>query len=143
MKAIDTSGRFASWRLLGWLVLLVGTAGCTRDEDYFKVVQEQQAAWREMIDILKTVKDTETMTDAQKTLAQNADKYAAISRKASRLPAPPPPAVRERLQQDSFLMEGMLAELKTETNRIRGLSGGEAFLKKFESTKGLLSAVER
>lgn len=142
MKAIDKSGLLA-WQLFGWLALLGSTAGCTRDEDYFNVVREQQAAWREMIDILKTVKDAPTMADAQKSLTQNADKYAAISRKASRLPTPPPPAVRERLQQDSFLMDGMLVELKTETKRIGQLPGGQDFLKKFESTKGLLSAVER
>ncbi len=143
MKAIGKSGLLALVQVLGGLALLVSTAGCTRDEDYFNVVREQQAAWREMIDILKTVKDTETMADAQKTLNQNADKYAAISRKANRLPSPPPAAVRERFQQDVDIMQGLWRDLEIETARIRRLPGSEEFLKKFKSTHGLLSAVER
>lgn len=134
--------RRRSWRI-GCLALAFVLMGCSRDQDYLDVVKEQQAAWREMTEILKTVKDAPTMAEAQKTLNANAERYAAISRKAQALPKPPPANVIERLKEDEYFMQATIKYLRAETKRVSELPGGAEFLKKFESTQGLLSAIEQ
>jgi hypothetical protein len=126
------------------LLLLLLAAGCARDEDYFDVMREQRAAWKEMADILETVKDEKSLVGAQKTLAGKSEKYAAIARKAKALPNPPPPGVAERMNEQKFVMEEAVKRLQTEVKRVGELPGGKDFLKQFESSSpGLLSAVQQ
>jgi hypothetical protein len=129
-----------NWRLSLLSLVLVG---CTREQDYYDVMNEQQASWREITDILKTVKDPETMAAAQKSLKANAEKYAALAQKASALPKPPPAKVIERMKEEQFFMQGTLKILQAETERVSKLEGGPEFLKQYQSSKGLLSAVEQ
>ena len=126
--------------MLGPALLVLG-AGCARDQDYIDVMNEQEEAWKELTAILRTVKDAPTLAEAKKTLDTKAEKYAAIAQKASALPKPPPAKVRERIEQNSFVLQRTLDHLKAETERVARLPGGADLLKQFESTKGLLSAV--
>ena len=70
----------------GCLVLLSLLAGCTKDEDYIEVVRQQRANWKEMTDILATIKDDKTMADAKIALDERRPKYDALARKAVRSP---------------------------------------------------------
>lgn len=134
--------RAANTPILAWIVLAFFAAGCAKERDYLDVMNEQQDAWRELTEVLKTVKDAETMTKAKTWLDENAARFAEISRKANALPKPPPAKVQERMQEQSFVMNRTLEHLQTEVGRVGRLPGGAEFLKQFESTKGLLSAVQ-
>lgn len=139
------------WRRLLVALILAGVAGLAwlvfslsgaKDQDYLDVMNDQEVAWKEMTEILKAVKDETSMTEAKITLEKSAEKYAAISRRANLLPKPPPRKVQEQLKQNSDVMEWTLRQLQKETSRIGKLPGGPEFLKQFESTKGLLNAVQ-
>src|SRR5262249_23005596 len=104
-------------RCLGLLSLLM-LVGCARDEEYLNVMREQRAAWKEIADILETVKDEQSLAIAQQTLAGKSDKYAAIARKAKSLPTPPPPEVAERMNEQRFGMEEALKRLAREAERV-------------------------
>jgi len=129
---------------LGGLLLLLVVAGCARDDDYLDVMREQRAAWKEMADILETVKDEKSMAEAQKTLAGKSEKYAAIARKAKALPNPPPPGVAEQMNQQKFVVQEAVKRLATEADRVSKMPGGKDFLKQFESSSsGLMTAVQQ
>lgn len=138
LTAKSVLGRVGLFPAISFLVLL----GCAKEQDYVEVMQHQQAAFKEMTEILKTVKDEATMADARRALDRNAERYAAISEKANALPKPPPKKVQERLREESFAMKRIFDDLRKETERIGQLPGGPQFLKRFESTRGLLSAVQ-
>jgi hypothetical protein len=124
-------------------VLVLTLAGCAKDEDYFEVLREQRGAWKEMADILATVHDDKSMTDAKTALEERGKKFDAISRKAKALPNPPPQEVLKRMEADRFVMERTVARLQSEVERVRKLPGGVEFLKQFESgSQGLMSAVK-
>jgi len=118
-------------------------AGCVREQDYFDVAKDKQAAMAELIEILETIKDETTMKQAKTTLQANAERYADISRRAQALPNPPPAKVQEQFRQNAMLMEATIRRLSIETRRVAQLPGGADFLGQFESTRGLLSAVQK
>lgn len=124
-------------------VAFITFAGCARDQDYFDVAKDKQAAMDELVEILESIKDVPSMEQAKKTVKTNAEKYAEISRRAQALPNPPPVRVQEKFRQDSFLMEATIRRLGIEARRVSELPGGADFLKQFESTRGLLSAVQK
>lgn len=133
-------GRTRSFALLGVLAL---AAGCVKDQDYFDVAKDKQAAMGELVDILASIKDESTMKQARETVKANAEKYAEISRRAQALPNPPPAKVQERFRQNAMQMEATLRRLSIEAKRVADLPGGTDFLGQFESTRGLLSAVQK
>lgn len=130
----------AAWPVCLALVTLLG--GCTRDQDYFDVMDEKEANVREITEILRSVKDAETMAQAKPKLELASEKDAETSRKANALPKPPPAKVKQRAEQQSFILQRTFDHLKVEAGRVSRLPGGEEFLKQFESTKGLLAAVQ-
>ena len=126
----------------GWFFLLLLLVGCTKDEEYVDVQREQLAAWKEMADILETVKDETSMVEAKKALDQRSEKYAALSRKAKALPRPRPEAI-ERMQEQKFFVDSAIARLRTEAGRVNRLPGGPEFMKHFQSnSQGLSTAVQ-
>lgn len=125
-----------------WLVLVLIVAGCTKDQDYLDVKDEKLAALTELTEILKTVKDAQTMGEAKRTLQGKSERYEAISRKASALPMPPPERVQQRIKEEMYVIQRIFDHYRTETVRINGLPGGPEFLTQFESTKRLLAVVQ-
>ena len=124
----------------GMILLLL--VGCTKDEDYVNVLREQCAAWKEMADILETVKDEASMAEAKKSLDQRSEKYAALSQKARALPSPRPEAVK-LMQEREFLVKDAIGRLQKEVGRVSGLPGGPDFMKHFQSnSQGLMTAVQ-
>jgi hypothetical protein len=127
-----------------WLLLLAIPLGCTKDEDYLKVFRDQRAAMHELADILAKVQDEKSMAAAQIELEQRRPKFEAIASKAKALPMPLPPEVRQRLEEDKYLMTAAVERVRKESNRISKLPEGENFLKQFESkSQGLMTAVQR
>jgi hypothetical protein len=127
----------------GWLLLLLLPLGCTKDEDYLEVFREQRGAWNEMADILATVKDEKSMADAKIVVAERLPKFEAIARKARALPKKLPPEVRQRMEDDKFLMTATVERLRKESNRVSKLPGGAEFLQQFEAkSQGLMTAVQ-
>lgn len=127
------------------MIALFLPAGCARDEEYLEVYRAQKENYKELGDILATVKDEQSMAEAKSALDERAKKFEAVARKASALPKPPPAAVAERVKEDAFAMERTLQRLREEIRRIREkVKGGDEFLKQFESqSPGLFSAVQR
>ena len=126
----------------GWVVILLVAAGCTKEEDYLEVSREQRAAWKEMTDILATIKDEKSMADAQVALKKHTPKYEALARKAKALPKPPPDVIK-RLQEDEVIIRATLRHLHTEVERVGKLPGGDEFMKQFQSnSQGLMPAVQ-
>src|SRR5947209_4033003 len=72
--------------LLGILLLMM--AGCARDKDYLDVLDEQQAAWNDVAEILETVKDAKSMADAKAELETRFEKCDALAKKVQALPRP-------------------------------------------------------
>jgi hypothetical protein len=127
----------------GWVLLFL-LAGCAKDQDYFEVLNEQQAAWTELADVLETVKDEKSMAEAKTALEIREAKFEAVAQKAKALPKPSA-AVLEQLEQKRYLLQRAIERSQGEVRRIRrDVPGGEAFCKKFGSKfPGLLSAVQQ
>ena len=128
----------------GWLVVVLVLVGCAKDEDYMEVYREQRANYKELADILATIKDEKSLADAKSALDDRSKRFAAVARKANALPKPPPESVRKRLEDDAFTMRRTIEQLQDEINRVRrDVKGGEEFWKQFESiSPGLLSTVQ-
>lgn len=129
-------------RALGVLLLLV-PLGCARDQDYLDVIKDRQAAMEELVATLESIQDASSMADARRMLEANSEKYEAIARRAEALPKPPPPRVKEQMQVDAALATATMQRAGVEANRISRLPGGVEFLRQFQATKGLLSAVQK
>ncbi len=115
--------------LVGVLLLL----GCTRDEDYYQVMREQQDAMKEVTEVLETVKEQKTMAEAKSSLERLRQKFDAIAQKANSLPKPPPRKVLERMQEEKLFTERNLERLRREVKRVSDLPGGAQLWKEFES----------
>jgi hypothetical protein len=126
-----------------WMLLFV-LAGCAKDQDYFDVLSEQQAAWTELADVLATVKDEKSMAEAKAALQIREAKFEAIAQKAQALPKPSA-GVLEQMEQKRFLLQRAIERAQGEVRRIRrDVAGGEAFCKRFGSKfPGLMSAVQQ
>lgn len=130
-----------SGRRLACLVLVMTAVGCVKDQDYYDIAKAKQASMEELVEILQNVKDGPSMAEAKQKLQANTDKYEAIARRAESLPKPPP-RVEERFRQDSALMDATIRRLRVDVGRVAQLPGGAEFLRQFQSTKGLLTAVQ-
>ena len=129
-------------RHVGVMLFLV-LAGCAKDQDYFDVLSEQQAAWNELADVLETVKDEKSMADAKTTLQARVEKFEAAVQKAQALPKPSV-EVLKKSEQKIYLLQRAIDRTRVEVGRVRALPGGEAFCKQFGSkSQGLLSAVQQ
>ena len=127
-----------------WILVLLIPAGCTRDEQYLEVFREQRANFKEMGDILASVKDDDSMAAAKVKLEERRPHFDATARKASALPRPLPAEVARRFEEEKYLMTSFLERMQTQMKRIRGLKGGEEFITYFESNApGLMSAVKQ
>jgi hypothetical protein len=126
----------------GWLMLLLILAGCAKDQDYFDVLSEQQAAWNELADVLETVKDEKSMAEAKTALQARVEKTEAAVQKARALPRPSAEVVKQS-EQKIYLLQRALDRTHAEVRRVLALPGGEAFWKQFGSkSQGLMSAVQ-
>lgn len=124
------------------LALLI-LVGCTSNEQYLEVAREQRAAWSEMAEILKTIKDEKSMADAKSALDAKTKEFEAIARKAKALPKPPPPEVNKQLEEDKFVIQSTLRRLSSEIQRVKKLPGGEDFLNQYQTrSPGIFSAVQ-
>jgi hypothetical protein len=129
-------------RHAGILLLLI-LAGCAKDQDYFDVLSEQQAAWNELADVLETVKDEKSMAEAKTALQARVEKFEAAVQKAQALPQPSP-EVLKRSEQKVYLLQRAIDRTRDEVRRVRALPGGEAFCKQFGAkSPGLMSAVQK
>jgi hypothetical protein len=134
---MKSAGRFTG------VILLLVPLGCARDQDYLDVIKDRQAAMEELVATLESIKDAASMADARRTLEANSEKYEAIARRAEALPKPPPSRVKEQMQVDAPLATATMQRAGIEAKRISQLPGGVEFLKQFQATKGLLSAVQK
>lgn len=130
-----------SLAVLASVVLVMLASGCAKEQDYYDVMNDKVTALREMTDVLKTVKDAQTMAEAKGKLEENSERYAEIARRAKALPKPPK-KVEDRMREEGFIVQATFDNLRAETARISRLPGGPEFLKKFSSTEGLFSAVQ-
>jgi len=117
--------------------------GCAKEEDYMAVAREQRAAYKELADLLATVKDEKTMDEAKASLQNKTAKFEEISRKARALPKPSAD-VQARLKEDEFLMTETVKYLGRESERVSRLPGGPEFMNHFKTNSlGIMSAVQR
>jgi hypothetical protein len=124
------------------LLLLLVLAGCARDQEYFDVLSEQQAAWNEVADILETVKDQKSMDEAKSALQARMEKTEAAVQKARALPKPSADVIKQS-EQKIYLLQRAIDRTREEVRRVNALPGGEAFWKQFASrSQGLMSAVQ-
>jgi hypothetical protein len=126
------------------MVLLLALVGCAKDQDYFDVLSEQQAAWNEVADILETVQDQKSMAEAKTALEARVEKFEAVAKKAQALPHPSAELI-QKLEQKRYLMQRAIERAQAEVGRVRrDVPGGEAFCKQFGSRyQGLMSAVQK
>jgi len=121
---------------------MLSLTGCAKEKDYLDVFREQRSAWRDLTEVLATVRDEKSMADAKGTLEDRLEKYEKIAAKARALPKPSA-QILMKLEQDRASMQRAAENLQDEVRRVRALPGGPAFLKKFESqSPGLLSAEQ-
>lgn len=128
----------------GVILLLLTAAACTRTEDYLEAFREQRAAWREMADILESIKDDATMAKAKTDLDERWPKFEAAARKASALPKPPPREVEDRLREHQPAMHDLVVRVAKQLAEVEKLPGGKDFAKHFRSkSESLSTAVQK
>ncbi len=118
---------------------LLALPGCTRTEDYLEVARAQQEALRDVTAVLTHIHSEKDMAAAKEKLDDGEARFEAIARKARALPKPPP-EVASRLQDEAPKMQRALEQLRDEVQRVRGLPGGQEFLKQYQGRTGLFSA---
>jgi geranylgeranyl pyrophosphate synthase len=129
-------------RHAGVLLLLI-LAGCAKDQEYFDVLSEQQAAWNELADVLETVKDEKSMAEAKTVLQARVEKFEAAVKKAQALPKPSAEVLKQS-EQKIYLLQRAIDRTREEVRRVNALPGGEAFWKQFGAkSPGLISAVQK
>jgi len=119
---------------LAGAMLLFLCVGCARDQDYIDVMNDQLDAFKEVTDILKTVKDSPSMDLAKKSWTKNAEKYAAIARARTLCPSRRPPRCGSVWNSPVTTSSARLSTT-SEAKRVAALPGGADLLKHFESTK--------
>lgn len=124
------------------LTLLLGLAGCAKEKDYVDAFREQRAAYRDVTQVLATIRDEQSMKDAKASLEKRFDKFAQAAAKIRALPRPSAELL-SKLDQEQAGMKRAFADLQDEVSRVTKLPGGSAFLKQFQTTApGLLSAEQ-
>lgn len=128
-------------RVVAGSCLFLLLLGCTRDEDYLEIAREQRSAWKEMADVLASIKDEASMAAAKNALDEKTKQFEFIAKRASAMPAPSA-SVAKRLEEDSFLTKQTFERLRSEVARVNKMPGGAEFLKQFSArSPGLFSAV--
>src|SRR5262245_53347211 len=89
-------------------LVLVCAGGCAKDEDYLSVIRDQTAAYREVAEVLKSIHDEKSMSDAKSTLELKAKTFEAIAERARALPKPPPASVLRRMEDEKLVMQSAL-----------------------------------
>lgn len=107
-------------------------AGCSRESAFRAVVNDQTAAMEELTEILKTVKDKETMDLAREKLVERTRAFENIAERAKSL-GNPSPDVRERLLEDAEKLKRAFSAYNAERGRVQRLPGGAAFLKSLDA----------
>jgi hypothetical protein len=102
-------------------------AGCTRTETYASVLREQRAALEEATNILRGVRDAESLAAAKEQLAALQQRCDAVAVKAKKL-GKPSDAVREELAEETYLLQRTFAAWQGEIRRVQSLPGGSALL---------------
>ena len=125
------------------MVVLALLSGCgPTAQSYLDVMRAQRDAWKEMADILTTVKDDKSLAEAKAALEERVGNYEAISRKARSMPPPSREAVR-KLAEEKYLMERTVQRLNDEVRRVQAMPGGKEFFKHFESkSQNLFQALQ-
>src|SRR5262245_14581557 len=113
-------------RLLCLLTLFAAT-GCSREEPYRAVVRDQTAAYEELTEVLKTVRDEKSMEGARAELAERNGRFAAIAERAKSL-GPPSAEIIEKLSGERDTMKLAFIRFRAEYDRVKRLPGGEAFV---------------
>lgn len=122
-------------------LLFLLLTGCARDEDYLQVMREQEDNMKELAEVLETVRDEKSLTEAKISLQELRKRFDQTSQKAKALPNPPPKRVVERMQEQRLFTQRIIERLQTEVRRISKLPGGPELWKQFEpASTGLFSA---
>lgn len=115
-------------RFFPWLVMLAALCGCERSNPYLEVFREQDEARKELIKVLRTIKDEAGMEAAKEELTRRFAFFDAVSAKPGRM-LPPSREVMQRLEEERPAMEKTMLELMAEANRVKELPGGENFIR--------------
>ena len=120
-------------RLLLALVMVAGLAGCGDASASFKAVYTDRIkALEDEVAILKEVTDRASMERVRPELRKIGWRSQSIKKRFEALPAPSD-AVKEEIEQ-MFVqpLQSVLDQLRDEMQRIKGLPGGEEFLKQLK-----------
>lgn len=108
-----------------WLFLL---AGCDRTATYTAAFKEQLQAQQELIEVLATVKDAESMKAAKPALNKRFADFERIRKKFQALPKPSE-EIKTKLQDElGDEVRQTLNNLVREAKRIEELPGGKEFI---------------
>jgi hypothetical protein len=121
------------WRMLLALLTAAALAGCGDTSASFKALYADLIkTTQDEVAILKEVTDKASMERVRPELRKIGWRSASIKKRFEALPAPSD-AVKEEIEQ-MFVqpLQSVLEELKVEAQRIKGLPGGEEFLKQLK-----------
>ena len=112
-----------------WLMTLAVAlaAGCDGAAPYRAVVQEQIAAYEEVVQVLAGVSDGASMQAAAQKLADRGEAIEETVRKARRL-GPPSQEVIARMRPETEKLIALRKEYDSQVGRIIDLPGGKEFL---------------
>jgi hypothetical protein len=123
------------------LALLCGAVGCAREQDYVDALREQRSAYRELTQVLATIRDEESMRKGKAALEKRLENFEQAAAKIRALPRPSAELL-DKLQREAN-MNRAIEDLKYEVGQVNRLPGGPAFLKQFATASpGLLSAEQ-
>jgi septal ring factor EnvC (AmiA/AmiB activator) len=109
------------------IFLAVVISGCESADPHVQLFREQQAAQKEVLEILRTVKDQETMKTARAELEKRFTRYEETKKKIA-LMLPPNRETVERLQKEIPHMTKNIEDLEQERRRLEALPGGKEFV---------------
>lgn len=122
---VEQGGGMKRWNIL--LIALLAL-GCSKEASYRAVIEEQVAAYEELTEVLKSIKDESTMAAGRERLRERYERFAEVAKRAQAL-GPPSEALRERLRVEESTLKLAFTRFEAERGRIKALPGGEAFLK--------------
>jgi ABC-type nitrate/sulfonate/bicarbonate transport system substrate-binding protein len=127
--------------ILALVVTLLGMTGCAQEKDYVDAMREQRAAYRELTQVLASIRDEKSMEEGKALLEKRLEKFEQAAAKIRALPRPSAELLA-KLQKEAN-MNRAIEDLQYEVGQVRQLPGGPAFLKQFATASpGLLSAEQ-
>jgi hypothetical protein len=124
-------------RRLGLCLVFTCLAGCGQNaEQYAQVARDQLALKAEVLQVLQTVRDEDSMKAAREPLRQLARREADLTARMRALPPPSAETQEQLLQQLGPKLQDALDAEQAEVRRIAGLSGGSAFLESLPQLTG-------